>query len=98
MRGSHGEGLFAKQAIDEATDLMTSGTFALKIVVLLTSHNQEMGHLLAVNTGLSSHFPEEIIFEHMSPEHCLDVLQKNLKAQISRLRSWKIHRRQCIKR
>ena len=83
--------------LHEVVGLMTRETFASKIVVILPGYDQEMNHLLAVNTGLSSRFPEEIIFEHMSPGHCLEVLRKKLKAQIS-IRSWKIHHRQSIKR
>lgn len=75
-----GEGQFAKEAIDEVVGLMTSERFALKVVVILAGYDEEMNQLLAVNTGLSSRFPEEIIFENMSPEHCLEVLQKKLKA------------------
>ena len=76
-----GEGHFAKEAIDEVVGLMTSEKFASKIIVILAGYDQEMNQLLAVNTGLSSRFPEEIIFEHMSPEHCLEVLRKKLKAK-----------------
>ncbi|KAF8531244.1 P-loop containing nucleoside triphosphate hydrolase protein [Gautieria morchelliformis] len=76
-----GEGQFAKEAIDEIVGLMTSERFASKIVVILAGYDKEMNELLAVNTGLSSRFPEEIIFEHMSPEHCLEFLRKKLKAQ-----------------
>ncbi|KAF8523225.1 P-loop containing nucleoside triphosphate hydrolase protein [Gautieria morchelliformis] len=76
-----GEGQFAKEAIDEVVGLMTSERFASKIVVILAGYDREMNQLLDVNTGLSSRFPEEIIFEHMSPEHCLEILRKNLKAQ-----------------
>ena len=38
-----------------------------------------MNQLLSVNQGLSSRFPEEIIFTNLEPEKCWELLQQNLK-------------------
>lgn len=38
-----------------------------------------MNNLLRVNEGLSSRFADEITFPSLSPEHCLQLLQKDLK-------------------
>ncbi|TDL30087.1 P-loop containing nucleoside triphosphate hydrolase protein [Rickenella mellea] len=74
-----GEGHFAKEAIDELVGIMTQDAFKSKLVVILAGYDQEMNSLMAVNTGLSSRFPQEIIFRNMTPQHCLNVLNKALK-------------------
>lgn len=74
-----GEGPFAKEAIDELVGVMTQETFMHKVVVILAGYDQEMNMLMAVNTGLSSRFPEEVVFEHMAPAQCLELLNRELK-------------------
>jgi hypothetical protein len=73
------EGPFAKEAIDELVGVMTQETFMHKVVVILAGYDQEMNRLMAVNTGLSSRFPEEVVFEHMPPAQCLELLNRELK-------------------
>lgn len=72
------KGRFAKEAIEEVVGILTQEAYIGKIVVILAGYNHDMNKLMAVNTGLSSRFPEEIIFENMSPKHCLQVLQTEL--------------------
>ncbi|KAJ7707708.1 P-loop containing nucleoside triphosphate hydrolase protein [Mycena rosella] len=99
-----GEGQFAKEAIDELVGILTQPRYQSKLVVILAGYDTEMNDLLAVNTGLSSRFPEEIVFPNMRPEQCMQVLKKELErakvqldpdqamidliAEMSRLRSW----------
>ncbi|KAI0067131.1 P-loop containing nucleoside triphosphate hydrolase protein [Artomyces pyxidatus] len=73
------EGHFAKEAIDELVGTLTQEAYMSKLVVILAGYDQDMNQLMAVNTGLSSRFPEVIVFENMSPEHCLKVLNQELK-------------------
>lgn len=80
-----GEGHFAKEAMDELVGLLTQESFRGKLIVVLAGYDEEMNSLLAVNTGLSSRFPDEIIFKNMSPSHCLEVLKRALKKQDVRL-------------
>ncbi|OBZ77560.1 Stage V sporulation protein K [Grifola frondosa] len=80
-----GDGPFAKEAVDELVSMLTQPRFVHKIVVILAGYDREMNQLLAINTGLSSRFPEEIIFKNMSPAHCLEVLKKSLSKQKIRL-------------
>jgi hypothetical protein len=75
-----GEGQFAKEAIDELVDSLTKPQFFGKLVVILAGYSDNMNKLLQVNPGLSSRFPEEIIFQNMSPEECLTLLQRQIKA------------------
>lgn len=72
------EGPFAKEAMDELVGILTQDAFIGKLIVILAGYDQEMNQLLAVNTGLSSRFPEEIYFENMAPAHCLKILAKKL--------------------
>ncbi|KAI0076548.1 P-loop containing nucleoside triphosphate hydrolase protein [Panus rudis PR-1116 ss-1] len=75
------EGHFAKEAMDEMVGILTQDRFRGKLIVILAGYEREMNKLLAVNTGLSSRFPEEINFHSMSPEQCLMVLRKDLDNQ-----------------
>ncbi|KAJ7715419.1 P-loop containing nucleoside triphosphate hydrolase protein [Mycena metata] len=74
-----GEGRFAQEAIDELVGILTNPSFQGKIVVVLAGYDQDMNNLMAVNTGLSSRFPEEIIFHNMDPDACLEVLRTELQ-------------------
>ncbi|KAF8213839.1 P-loop containing nucleoside triphosphate hydrolase protein [Mycena galopus ATCC 62051] len=76
-----GEGPFAKEAIDEVVGILTQTRFQSKIVVILAGYDDEMNNLLSVNTGLSSRFPEEIIFRNMAPQQCMQVLRKELEKE-----------------
>lgn len=73
------EGHFAKEAMDELVGILTQETFRGKLIVILAGYDREMNDLLAVNSGLASRFPDEIIFTNMSPGHCLQVLSNKLK-------------------
>ncbi|KAJ7104159.1 P-loop containing nucleoside triphosphate hydrolase protein [Mycena belliarum] len=74
-----GEGSYAKEAIDELVGILTQPRFQSKVVVILAGYDAEMNDLLAVNTGLSSRFPEEIVFVNMRPEQCVKVLKNELQ-------------------
>ncbi|KAJ7126993.1 P-loop containing nucleoside triphosphate hydrolase protein [Mycena epipterygia] len=74
-----GEGRFAQEAIDELVGILTHPKFQSKVVVILAGYDQDMNHLMSVNTGLSSRFPEEILFRNMHPDACLEVLKRELK-------------------
>jgi AAA+ superfamily predicted ATPase len=74
-----GEGQFAKEAIDELVGILTQPRYQSKMVVILAGYDAEMNNLLAVNTGLSSRFPEELVFRNMRPEQCLQVLRRELE-------------------
>ncbi|KAF8543307.1 P-loop containing nucleoside triphosphate hydrolase protein [Trichophaea hybrida] len=74
-----GEGGYGPEAVNELVDILTKPTYLGKIVVILAGYDDDMNQLLAVNTGLSSRFPETIIFRNMSPEHCIEVLLRDLE-------------------
>lgn len=72
------EGHFAKEAMDELVGLLTQDKFKSKLVVILAGYDQEMNDLLSVNPGLSSRFPDEVVFRNLSAPHSMEVLSKQL--------------------
>ena len=72
------EGHFAKEAMDELVGILTQERYKGKVVVILAGYDQEINQLLSVNPGLSSRFPDEIIFENMTSAMCIKVLEKAL--------------------
>ena len=74
-----GEGPFAQEAVDEMVGMLTQERFKSKIVVILAGYDRDMNKLMAVNSGLSSRFPEEIVIENFTAEKCLEILNKRLK-------------------
>ncbi|KAK0214978.1 P-loop containing nucleoside triphosphate hydrolase protein [Armillaria fumosa] len=73
------DGVFAKEAVDEIVDLLTQDRIKGKIVVILAGYDEDINELLSVNRGLTSRFPEEILFQNLRPEECLAILSKQLK-------------------
>jgi ATPase family associated with various cellular activities (AAA) len=74
-----GEGHFAKEAIDELVDSLTKPQIFGQMVVILVRYGENMNRLRSVNPGLSSRFPEEIVFKNMTPEERLTLLHLQLK-------------------
>jgi hypothetical protein len=60
-------------------DILTQERFISKVVVILAGYDQEMNQLMAVNTGLSSRFSEEVVFPNMTSPYCLELLNRELK-------------------
>ncbi|KAL0570784.1 hypothetical protein V5O48_011178 [Marasmius crinis-equi] len=76
-----GDGRFAQEAVDEIVSLMTQEKFMSKLIIILAGYDDDMNQLLKVNTGLSSRFTEEVVFHNMTPENCLQVLDKVLRKE-----------------
>jgi len=75
------EGHFAKEAMDELVGLLTLEKFRGKLIVILAGYDKEMNDLLQVNTGLSSRFPEEVVFPNIAPAKCLEILDRKLRKE-----------------
>ena len=73
------EGHFAKEAMDELVGILTQDRFKGKLVVILAGYDRGINQLLSVNPGLSSRFPNEIVFENMSSAMCIKVLENALE-------------------
>ena len=72
------QGHFAQEAIDELVGLITHPTFKSKLIIILAGYEQDMNNLMSVNTGLSSRFPDQIVFTDMEAGYCLEVVLKEL--------------------
>ena len=68
------KGGFATEAVDELVDSITKPKFAQKLIIILAGYDNDIDHLLSKNPGLSSRFPETVIFPHLSPAMCLNLL------------------------
>ena len=75
------EGNFATEAINELVDLLTKPTFINKLIVILAGYDEDINHLISINPGLSSRFPEQIVFKSMVPRDCIAVLERSLREQ-----------------
>lgn len=74
-----GQGHFATEALDELVDCLTKPRYAQKLIVILAGYSEDMDRLMSVNPGLTSRFPESVIFKHMEPDTCLELLTKVLQ-------------------
>ena len=72
------EGGFATEAMDELVDCMTKPKFAQKLIIILAGYDKDIDRLMSMNPGLTSRFPESIVFKHMAPATCLELLVKTL--------------------
>jgi len=75
------EGHFAQEAIDELVGLLTHPSFKSKLIIVLAGYEQDMNRLLSVNTGLSSRFPDQVVFRDLDAERCIIVLKAELQKE-----------------
>lgn len=73
------EGHFAKEAMDEIVDCLTKPQFFQKLIVILAGYDADINRLLSINPGLTSRFPETVVFESMDAKACLDLFTQLLK-------------------
>lgn len=77
--GDTAGGGYGQDAISEMVDLLTKPNIMGKMIVILAGYVEPMNALLAANQGLSSRFPEEIIFRHMPPVQCVELLRRDIE-------------------
>ncbi|RAL15897.1 P-loop containing nucleoside triphosphate hydrolase protein [Aspergillus homomorphus CBS 101889] len=75
------EGHFAKEAMDELVDCITKPRFAKKVIIILAGYDADINRLMTINTGLTSRFPDSFQFKSLSPQDCIELLNKLLKKQ-----------------
>jgi hypothetical protein len=75
------EGPFAKEAMDEIVDCLTKEKFAQKLIVILAGYDQDINRLMAQNPGLTSRFPEAIVFTPLTPLDCVNLLVELLEGR-----------------
>jgi hypothetical protein len=73
------DGGFSKEAVNELVDSLTRPKFMGKIVVILAGYTDDIDNLLRMNPGLSSRFPEEVIFSNMAVQECLMLLEREIR-------------------
>jgi len=94
------EGHFAKEAMDEIVACLTNPKFAQKLVVILAGYDDDINRLMSINPGLTSRFPEAIVFNHLSPDECIRLLdslfQRKSKLNSEILRTFPGNLRQSL--
>jgi hypothetical protein len=75
------EGPYAKEAMDEIVDCLTKPKFAQKLVVILAGYDKDINRLMAQNPGLTSRFPEAIVFTGFQPIDCFNLLVELLRSR-----------------
>ena len=83
------DGIFAKEAMDEIVDCLTKPKYAQKLVVILAGYDADINRLMAQNPGLTSRFPEAIVFRGLEPTDCLDLLNQLLRGRQLEMRKKK---------
>lgn len=73
------DGPYAKEAMDEIVDCLTKPKFAQKLVVILAGYDDDINRLMAQNPGLTSRFPEAVVFAGLKPIDCWDLLGQCLR-------------------
>ncbi|KAE9967806.1 hypothetical protein BLS_006160, partial [Venturia inaequalis] len=73
------DGPYAKEAMDEIVDCLTKPKFAQKLVVILAGYDNDINRLMAQNPGLTSRFPEAVVFAGLKPIDCWNLLVQCLR-------------------
>lgn len=75
------EGHFATEAMDELVDCLTKPKYKQKLICILAGYDKDIDRLMSMNPGLTSRFPESVIFPHLDPftslKLMINVLMKN---------------------
>ncbi|PNP39166.1 hypothetical protein TGAMA5MH_08843 [Trichoderma gamsii] len=72
-------GSFAAEAVDELLQFLLNPSYAGKMVIILAGLTADINKLLSQYPMLSSLFPDEIVFEEILTEDCIELLVKELK-------------------
>ena len=79
------EGHFAKEAMDEIVDSITKPKFAQKLILILAGYDADINRLMSINPGLTSRFPETLIFRSLDPSECTKLFTEQLRGQKQKL-------------
>lgn len=85
------EGHFAKEAMDEIVDSITKPKFAQKLIIILAGYDADINRLMSINPGLTSRFPETVIFRALNPEESANLFTQLLQKQKFQLLQKKTH-------
>ena len=84
------EGHFAKEAMDEIVDSITKPKFAQKLIIILAGYDADINRLMSINPGLTSRFPEPLLFKGLDPNESVTLLTELLQVQKRKLLQKKI--------
>lgn len=73
------EGQFAMEAMDDIVDCLTKPRYAPKLVIILAGYDADINRLMSIDPGLTTRFPEAVIFKHLKPEECLRLFTQFLQ-------------------
>ncbi|RYO95128.1 hypothetical protein DL766_006341 [Monosporascus sp. MC13-8B] len=79
------DGHFANDAVNELVDSVTKEKFHKRLIIILAGYESDINHLMSVNEGLTSRFPEVINFRSLSPRECMILLGTLLARQKTQL-------------
>ena len=79
------EGHFAKEAMDEIVDSITKPKFAQKLIIILAGYDADINRLMSINPGLTSRFPETLLFRGLYPDESVMLLTGLLQEQKGKL-------------
>ena len=79
------EGQFAKEAMDEIVDSITKPKFAQKLIIILAGYDADINRLMSINPGLTSRFPEPMLFKGLDPGDSVRLLTELLQEQKRKL-------------
>lgn len=68
----------ATEAVNELSHLLRLPKYSRNMVVILAGYEADMNQLMRVRLELACLFQEEIAFEHIKPENCLELLAREL--------------------
>ncbi|KAK8123367.1 hypothetical protein PG999_003285 [Apiospora kogelbergensis] len=75
------EGRFAQEAIDEIVDCVTKERYYKKLILILAGYEKDIDRLVSVNEGLSSRFPEAVMFRSLNPQECNKLMANVLQVK-----------------
>jgi hypothetical protein len=75
------EGHFALEAMDEIVDAITKPKFTRKLIIILAGYDADINRLMAINPGLTSRFPETLVFRSFTAVECMLLFTQLLQRQ-----------------
>ncbi|RYP21731.1 hypothetical protein DL767_009193 [Monosporascus sp. MG133] len=79
------DGPFANDAVNELVDSVTKDKFHKKLIIILAGYESDINHLMSVNEGLTSRFPEVVNFHSLKAQECMTLLKDLLSRQKAQL-------------
>ncbi|CAI6339749.1 unnamed protein product [Periconia digitata] len=73
------EGHFATEAMDELVDCLTKPKYHQKLICILAGYDKDIDRLMSQNPGLTSRFPESVVFPHLDPTTSIKLMTKVLE-------------------